>query len=287
MQVTSSCQGRRRLKRPPLAAVLMLALAGFGGVAQAVEFDEKLKVPMMKSAGEFSTQAKSFATKCREIHAATPAQLITNAALTRQQFDLSWQLERNISERRPPGNLETMGFVSLGNGGYSVDTRKYPEWRFLGDSIATIFSSNLRDGVYEELLQRGFRSEDVAALKEYIVTHDVKQSTRTATVPIALGFQRVVQKFDKAGRPVPDALVVSYWYQSTRAYFDANRAWSEGLLKTLDDQRVRVLLSYLSEVDSYRSLTPDSVTEEISGTLASVRSPDFEKRLMSGDGGAP
>jgi hypothetical protein len=287
MQVTSNCPGRRRLKRPPLAAVLMLALAGLGGAAQAVEFDEKLKVPMMKSAADLTTQAKSFATKYREVRAATPAQMITNASLARQQFDLSWQLERSINERRPPGNLETMGFVSLGNGGYSVDTRKYPEWQFLGDSIATIFNSSLRDGVYEELLQRGFRSEDVAALKEYIVTHDVKQATRAATVPIALGFQRVVSKFDKAGRAVPDALVVSYWYQSTRAYFDANLVWSEGLLKTLDNQRVRVLLSFLSEVDSYKNLTPDSVSEEISGTLASVRSPDFEKRLMSTDGGAP
>jgi hypothetical protein len=58
-------------------------------------------------------------------------------------------------------------------------------------------------------------------------------------------------------------------------------------LKALDNQRVRVLLSYLSEVDSYRSFIPDSVPEEISGTLSSVRSPDFEKRLMSSDGGAP
>jgi hypothetical protein len=287
MQVTSNGPGRRRLKRPPLAAVLMLALAGFGGLAQAVEFDEKVKAPMMKSVVEFSTQAKSFAVKYRETRAATPAQLVTNAALTRQQFDLSWQLERTINERRPPGDMDTMGFVSLGDGGYSVDTRKYPEWRSLGDSIATIFNSNFRDGVYGELLQRGFRSEDVEAIKEYIVTHDVKQDTRAASVPIALGFQRLVQKFDKAGKPVPDALVVSYWYQSTRAGFDANRAWSEGLLKTLDNQRVRVLLSYLSEVDSYRSFIPDSVPEEISGTLSSVRSPDFEKRLMSSDGGAP
>ncbi len=287
MQVSSKCPGRRRLKRPPLAAVLMLALAGFGGVAQAAEFDERLKAPMMKSAKEFSTQAKGFATKYREIRAATPAQMITNAALTRQQFDLSWQLERTINERRPPGDLETMGFVSLGNGGYSIDTRKYPEWCSLGNSIATILSSNLRDGVHGELQQRGFRSEDVTALEDYIVTHDVKQAARAATVPIALGFQRLVQKFDKAGKPVPDALVVSYWYQSTRAYFDANRAWSEGLLKTLDNQRVRVLLSFLSEVDSYKTLTPDSVPEEISGTLASVRSPDFEKKLMSTDGGAP
>jgi hypothetical protein len=286
MQVTRSRQGRRS-KRPLLAAVFMLALAGVGGLAQAVEFDEKVKAPMMKSAGELKTQMQGFATRYREIHATAPAEFVTNVSLARQQFDLSWQLERTISERRPPGDLEAMGFVSLGNGGYSVDTRKYPEWHLQGENIATMFSSNLREGVYGELLQRGFRTEDVAALKEYIATHDVKQATHAATVPIARGFQRVIQKFDKAGVPVPDALVVSYWYQSTRAYFEANRAWSEGLLKTLDAQRQRVLLSYLSELGSSRSLIPEDVSAAINGTLTSVRAPDFEKRLMPTDGGAP
>lgn len=287
MQVTSSCRGRSRLKRPSLAAVLMLALAGFGGLAYAVEFDEKVNSPAMKNAADFNIQAQGFAVKYREISAASPAQLVTNTSLARQQFDLSWQLERAINERRPPTGLESMGWVSLANGGYSIDTRKYPEWRFQGENIATMFSSNLRDGVYEELLQRGFRPEDVAALKEYIAANDVKHAIRSASLPIALGFQRVVQKFDKAGRPVPDALVVSYWYQSTRAYVDANRVWSEGLLKTLDPQRVRVLLSYLSELVSSRSLVPENVSEAINGTLTSVRSPDFGKQLTTTDGGAP
>lgn len=278
--------------RPPrhqrsLAALSMLALAGLAGVAHAAEFDEALKAPMMKSAADFRTQAQGLATRYGEVRAATPAQLVTNASLARQQFDLSWQLERAINERRPPDELETMGFVNLGNGGYSIDTRKYPEWRFLGESIARMFSSNLREGVFDELLQRGFRAEDIAALRQYLATHDVDQATRTAIVPIALGFQRVVQKFDKAGRPVPDALVVSYWYQSTRASMDASRAWSAGLLETLDTQRVRILHSYLSELASSRSLFPENVGEGIQGTLASVRAPDFEKRLTMPKGVEP
>jgi hypothetical protein len=287
MQVTSNCQGRRRLKWRPLAAVLMLALASVGGIAYAVDFDEKIYSPAMKNAAVFKTQAQNFATKYREISAAMPEQAVTNASLARQQFDLSWQLERAINERRPPAELETMGWVRLDNGGYSIDTRKYPEWRSQGDHIATLFNSKLGEGFYEELLQRGFRPEDVAAFKEYIATHDLKQATHAATVPVALGFQQTVRKFDRAGRPVPDVLVVSYWYQSRRAYTDTSRTWSEGLLKTLDAQRVRVLLSYLSEQESYKSLIPESVSESISGTLASVRSPDFEKQLKTTDGDAP
>jgi hypothetical protein len=197
------------------------------------------------------------------------------------------QLERAINERKPLPDLESLGFVSVGDGGYKIDTRQHPEWRAQGEFIATLLSGKLRDGIFAELLQRGFRPEDVAALKEYVGSHDVKKAARAARLPVALGFQRVVRKFDKAGRPVPDVLVVSYWYQSTREYLDANRAWSEGLLKSVDAQRARVLLSFLSELVSFKSLIPESVDVGIVQTLSSIRAPDLEKRLMSTEGEAP
>ena len=287
MHVTSPCQCRRRSMRQPFAAVLMLALAGAGGVADAAGFDQKLKAPMMKDAPDLKTQAQSLAAKYRAIREATPAHLVSDASLAKQQVDLSWQLERAVNERRPLQELESVGFTSLGNGGYSIDTRQNPEWRPQGEYIATMFKSNLRQGVFAELLERGFRPEDVAALKEYIDSHDVRQTTRASVLPVALAFQQVVRKFDKAGRPVPDALVVSYWYQSTREYFEANRTWSEGLLKTLDAQRQRVLLSYLSELVSFKSVLPENVDEGIRQTLASVRSPNLETRVLATEGEVP
>jgi len=287
MHVRNTCRGPRHSVRWPFAAVLMLALAGAGGIAHAAGFDEKVKAPMMKSAADLQSQAQSFATKYRAIGDATPAQLVTNASLARQQFEFSWQLERAVNERQPLHELESLGFVSAGNGAYKIDTRQNPEWRSQGEYIATMFSGNLREGVFAELLERGFRPEDVAALREYIDSHDVTQAARAATLPVALDFQKIVRKFDKAGRPVPDVLVVSYWYQSAREYFNANRAWSEGLLKTLDAQRQRVLISYLSELISFKSVIPENVDEGIRQTLASMRSPDLEKRLQSTEGEVP
>ncbi len=282
MQLTSNCPGRRRLKRPPLAAVLILALAGFGGSAQAVEFDEKLTAPMMKSPAEFKKQAQDFATKYREVRAAAPAQLITNTALARQQFDLKWQLERAINEHRPLGDIESTGLMVQGNGSYLVDLEKYPEWRVLADTITTNFSSNLLDGTCQALLERGFRPEDVSTLKTYVADHDLKAAVNAATFHPTLQFSRVVKKFDKAGRPVPDALVISHWYQNTRILIETNRAWAEGLLKTLDDQRRRVLLSYFThEVKGSMFLAPESTSTAISQTLAVVRLPDFEQRLTT------
>jgi hypothetical protein len=265
----------------------MLALAGAGGLAHAAGFDEKLKAPMMKDAADLLTQAQGFSTQYRAIRDASPAQLISNASLARQQFDLGWQVERAINERKPLPELESLGFVSLGNGGYQIDTRQHPEWRAQGEFLATMLSSNLREGVFAELQQRGFRGEDVAALNQYIGLHDVKKAARAAKVPVALAFQRVVQKFDKAGRPVPNALVVSYWYQSAREYSEAHRTWSEGLLLSLDAQRARVLLSYLSELVSFKSLIPESVDEGVIQTLTSIRAPDLEQRLTTPEGVAP
>jgi hypothetical protein len=104
---------------------------------------------------------------------------------------------------------------------------------------------------------------------------------------MARGFQKLVQKFDKLRMPVPDSAVISYWYQSGRAYSEANRAWSNGLLQVLDAQRNRVLLSYLTEMETSTTLAPENVDEGISTTLASVRSGDFERLLQTQEGDAP
>src|SRR5215510_5462989 len=74
MHVTRSrMDWRWRKRRKSIAAVLMMAIAGVAGAANAVEFDQKLNAPMMKSAAYFRTQAQSFGTKYLEIRAATPA----------------------------------------------------------------------------------------------------------------------------------------------------------------------------------------------------------------------
>lgn len=272
MHVTSPCQGRRHSRHRAFAAVLMLALAGACGLAHAAGFDQGLQAPMMKSSADFKTQAQSFATKFRAVHDAAPAKMVTDTSLARQQFDMSWQLERAVNERRPLSEPESLGLISLENGGYRIDTRENPQWRSQGEYIATMFKGNVREGTFKELRERGFRPEDIEALRTYIGSHDVDVASRAAMQSVARAFQGVVRKFDKAAKPVPDALVMSYWYQSGRAYQEANRSWSDGLLKTLDAQRQRVLSSYLAELVSFKSVTPENVEEGIRQTLESIRS---------------
>src|SRR5215510_14838283 len=102
MHVTRSrMDWRWRKRRKSIAAVLMMAIAGFGGSANAVEFDASLKEPSMKSAADLQPAARTFIAKYREVHAATPALLITSGSLSRQQFDMTWQLRRAVDEGRP------------------------------------------------------------------------------------------------------------------------------------------------------------------------------------------
>ena len=142
MQVTRSRHGWGRLKRPPLAAVLMLALAGVGGIANAVEFDETIKAPMMKNATETRAQAKSFAVKYRETRAATPALLITNASLARQQFDLKWQIQRAIDEGKPLDEFAELGLVSQGDGTFGIDMREHPQWETFPETIVGLLAGS-------------------------------------------------------------------------------------------------------------------------------------------------
>jgi hypothetical protein len=277
MQVTMNRRGWGRLKRPPLAAVLMLALAGLGGIANAAEFDENLREPMMKSAVETRAQAKSFTVKIREIRAATPAQLITSAALARQQFDLKWQIQRTIDAGKPLDEFAELGLVSRGDGSYSIDMREHPEWEVFPESIVAVLASSSMDAAARGLIQRGFRPEDVDTLKNYISTHDPLVASKTAALPIALGFSRTVGKYDRLKKPVPDSVVITFFYQSARATNESNRAWVADLLNQFDAQRRRILLSTFLEFETTGIWGPDDVKAGIASALANARLPNFEE----------
>jgi len=277
MHVTSPCPCRCRSMRRPFAAVLMLALAGAGSIAQAAGFDERLKAPMMKDAAQTAVQAKEFGARFREVRAATPSQVITNASLARENFDFRWQVERAIDHRKPIKEFEELGFQSLGNGSYKVNLDEHPEWEDVPRGIISILSVTNLDPVTSALVERGFRPEDVIALKDYLRSHDARVAAKAASLPVALGFANSVRKFDKASRPVPDALVISYLYQTSRAASEAERLWVVELLNRFDAQRRRVLLATLMEFEVTGEWHPSDPAQVIASQLNAVRLPNFEE----------
>ncbi len=78
-------------------------LASFAGSAQAVEFDEKLKAPMVKDAAVLRSQAQSYSASFARSRTRRRAEIVTNRASGSERFDLSWQIQQAIEARAPAG----------------------------------------------------------------------------------------------------------------------------------------------------------------------------------------
>jgi hypothetical protein len=75
--------------------------------------------------------------------------------------------------------------------------------------------------------------------------------------------------------------VFSFLYQRGKVEAEARRAWSEGLIRTLDDQRVRVLHSYFAEMPGIGYWAASDVDTGVANLLAVMRLPDYEQRATT------
>jgi hypothetical protein len=267
---------------------LLLMLAGFASGARAVEFDEKLRAPMAREPAALRTQAQSYGEKFAALRAASPHDVIRNRALTAERFDLTWQVQQAIDARRPLGDLSTIGLQARGDGSYKVDYNASPQWERPETVFLAVLPNVDWQGFGADLISRGFREADVAALKSYVTTHDLQQTFRRESLPLALSFSRVVKKYDRIKRPVDDAVVLSYIYQREKLRAEKGREWTEGLLNSLDAQRARILLAHFSEFQSTALWAPSDQRAGIDHQLQVMRLPDYEQLATAeAAGGAP
>jgi hypothetical protein len=75
--------------------------------------------------------------------------------------------------------------------------------------------------------------------------------------------------------------VFAFLYQRDKVVAETRRAWAEGLIRTLDDQRARILQSYFSEMQSMGYWSPDDVEAGVANMLAIMRLPDYEQRATA------
>ena len=182
-------------------------------------------------------------------------------------------------KRKPLDEFAELGLVSRGDGSYSIDMTKYPEWDDFAQDIVGLLATGRVSG--PALIERGFRPEDVDTLMSYITTHDPVTASKTAALPIALGFARTVGKYDRLKRPVPDSLVFAYFYQSSHAVSESNRTWVADLLKQFDAQRARILMSTFLEFETKGVWGPDDTKAGIEAALANARLPNFEELVTA------
>lgn len=260
--------------------MMMLMLASFTGSAHAVEFDEKIRAPMARGGAELKTQAEGYSASFARLRDASPAEMVTNPAFTQERFELEWQLTRALEDKRPLEDLSALGLMKDGSG-FRIDYNAFPQWQPFPEKLASLMPTMSIDTAGPLLVARGFRDSDVVALRNYLETHDLKSETSARTLPMAISFSKVVKKYDRIKRPVGKDLAFSFLYQRDKTGVEARRAWSEGLIRTLDEQRVRVLESYLSELQGIGYWAPSDTEAGVANLLAVMRLPDYEQRASA------
>jgi len=264
----------------PRVIAWLLMLAGFAAGAQAVEFDEKVKAPMVRGGAEIKAQAESYSASYARMSAASPVEMVSSKVLALDLFELKWQIERALEDKRPLEDLSAVGLVKYENG-FRIDYKTFPQWNPFSKVLTDLVPTMQMDAVGPQLIARGFRESDIAALRSYVETHDLKAATSAKTLPLAIGFSKAVKKYDKIKRPAGKDLVFSFLYQRDKAIVEVNHAWSEGLVSALDDQRVRILHSYFSEMLSTGYFFPDDADAGVANLLAIMRLPDYEQRATA------
>jgi len=270
-----------RFARPPFAAAVVAMLASVVGIANAVEFDEKMKAPQAKDAAELRSRAHAFSERAALARVAGTAAVVRDRNLSAARFDVEWQLHRSIDARQSIGDLSGEGIVDRGDGTYGVDLAAYPQWNDPSEQLAGLLPALSPATLAAELSRRGMSAADIGRLREYLAAHDVKAATAAAALPVSVSFSRVVRKYDKIRRPVPDSLVFAYIYQRERAATDARRVWAEGVVDALQPDSVRVLESYFDEMKSTAVWAPSDSRGGIDGLLANLRLPDFEQQATA------
>ena len=133
--------------------------------AQAVEFDEKIKAPMVMGGAELKSQAESYSATLRApARRPRPRSMVTNQALFHERFDLEWQLKRALEDKRPLEDLSALGLVKHEDG-FRIDYNAFPQWQPFPEMLASLMPTMNMDVAGPLLVARGFRGSDVAALR--------------------------------------------------------------------------------------------------------------------------
>lgn len=254
----------------------LLWMLALGGAAQAVEFDEQLKVPRAVSATDLRTKIETLSAKVSGPGAVTALEALRDRALARERFDTQWMLGQMVDARVPLTELTSLGFSVKEDGSLSIDTRAHPEWRPLESNLQLLTAARLVEGLERELTMRGLPAADYLKLREYVSGHDLARARAESKLSIMLSASRKAKKLEKLRR-LDDRFFASLSYQRARAVAEVERQWALGLLDALSLQGQRVIASFVSEGASNTSFTPESTSEAYRHERELLLRPDFEK----------
>ena len=236
------------LNRLGASVSLLLALWAAAPI-QAAPFDEKQRAPRVATSQALRTKLEAhFATFQRKQQDPDPAAFIRDAKAYRQWSDLYFSVQLAMDEKTPLKGLESFGLVAKPDGSYMVDLHAFPQWEPLDSRLHKLTNQEVLESFVPALKMRGFRDEDVSALRTYVATHDPRLALNTEGRQLVDTFAQRLQAQRKSGKQRADLQeVLAYRYQKSSLRTDVERRWAIGLMDALDPQRQRILVSFLDE----------------------------------------
>jgi hypothetical protein len=215
---------------------------------RAAPFDEKAQAPRIANSQALRSKlAAHFATFERKQQEADPAAFIRDRVAHKQWSDLFFAVELAMAEKIPLKGLDAFGLVAKPGGRFVVDLQAFPQWEPLDSRLRKLTNEAVVESYVPALRARGFRDEDVDALRAYLANNDPEIAVYAEGRPLVETFAQRLQGQRKDGKKLNLQEVLAYRYQKSMIRAEAQRRWAVGLMDALDAQRQRVLVSFLDE----------------------------------------
>lgn len=262
-----------------IGLIFMLPLMVPVPTLRAAEFDEKVRAPEAPSNAELKARIRDYFKTYARVTAQSAAGIIRNKPAHAKWFDTQWRLQRAIDARRPLGDLSEFGIKPNGDGSYSVDIKRFPQWDLLDGDLSVLLVPEAFEGYAMELRQRGFRDQDIEAMQAYMRRNQPRQMALAENLSLSESFGAKARSRMASKRPIDAAHVMAFTYQSGRNRAEADRAWAVSLLDSLDGQRQRILESFFREHVGTMTILPDDMDAHVQATIDMIASGE-DVRLL-------
>jgi hypothetical protein len=248
-----------------------------GAQAQGAPFNEQLKAPPA-SAPQLQERLQRRFKMAEEQRTKGEEALMRDPVAHQEAVDLEFAIHRRLDEGQPlgdEGELAQFGLVKKPDGSYHLHTKRFPQWKSLDRQLLWLANPEALEGFLPALQARGFRPEDVDALREYVRTHDLEAAMFAEQ-------KELVQTFARRAATAGKEEVLAFVHQGNRLRREYERRWAVGLLDALSSQSRRALTSHLLEEWPEERVfgAPESVVDaRVAETLSLFRSGEYQRRL--------
>lgn len=244
---------------------------------------ERIGSPQLASEAQIKGQVREYLDRSARMR---PADRVRNAGVEGRWVELTWQLNRIAQAGQALPDLSELGLVKQADGAYVIDLAANPEWEPWNLKPSLLQDPDVFQLHAQRLRERGFREQDIQALKDYVTQNDSRRVVLDAERSVVRNVAGLRSHSPRLQPTVDAAAAASYVYQLERAREQAQKQWAAGLLERLDPQRQRILMSFYQELGGAIVFVPDAQFDRSIATVAGeMVSGTYEQQLIQREQG--